>query len=133
MEDQYAGVVRFEVRDEGETRGRQAREAAAELERDLAKYLPEDVLATPKSATAEGEVGDKGEPVTLALIALAVIQSGVVTEVVRCIRDWLKRKPERRSVTIRRADGEEITVDATNVDDGSLSKAIEAAAEAAPA
>ena len=122
VQAQDAAVVRFEVIEDGETRGREARKAAAELHGDLTRYLPDDVLAK-----AEGD-RDKGDPVTLAVLALAVVQSGLITEVVRCVRDWLRRRPSERSIVVRRADGTEFSVDARNVDDGTLAEAIKASA-----
>jgi hypothetical protein len=126
MEDESTAVVRFEVLEDGQARGRRAREGALELQRELARYLPDDVLEQPSAE--DGAVRDKGDPITLGLLALAVIKSGVLAEVVRCVGTWLKRKPEQRSVVIRRADGTTLSVDATNIDDGSLTEAIKAAA-----
>jgi hypothetical protein len=115
-------VVRLEVSDAGERKGVRATEAADELYRELVKYLPPDAFPDAEASR------DKGDPVTLLAFGIALASSGTLMEMVRCVRDWLKRRPERRSLVIRDADGEQIiAVDAEDIDGKDVVKAIQVA------
>jgi len=116
------GQVTLEVAVDGERQGVRTEEAAGELYRQLHKYLPS---ALP-SRMAEGE---KGPLADIFSIALALTTSGAVTEMVRCLRDWVSRRPSSRSVVIRDGTGREIlTVNAENVDDATVVEALKVAA-----
>jgi hypothetical protein len=118
-----APLFRLEVAENGLREGVQVTKAADELHKELKKYMPADALPTGEAHD------DKGDPVTLLSLGVALVASGAVTEMVKCLRDWLKRRPSSRSVVVRDSDGKEvITVDAENVDDASVVEAIKAAA-----
>lgn len=128
MMNAEAPTIRLEVAEDGEREGSRATAAASELFRDLRKHLPAESLPT------EDEPGAKGDPVTLISIVVALISAGAVTELVRCVRDWINRRPQRRSLVIRDAAGNEvITVKAENVDDATLAEALKTAARSAEA
>ena len=115
------GLLGLEVIVDGEREGVRAEEAADELYRELRKYLPD---ALPGKEAAAGE---KGFPVDLATIIVQVLSSGAVTELIKCVRGWVKHRPSSRRVVIRDARGKEWTVTGENVDDATIIAAIKAA------
>lgn len=117
------GQLTLEAAVDGERVGRRTEEAADELNQDLQRYLP-------STLTSETVEGDKGLLTDLFSIGLALSSSGAVTELIRCLRDWLARSPTRRSVVIRDANGDAVlSVTAENVDDATLVEALKAAAK----
>jgi len=115
-------IVRLEVAADGERDGKRATDDAAELFSDLSKYLPRGALPT------EEEEGAKGDPVTLLSLGVVLVSTGAVTELIRCVRDWIKRRPQRRTLVIRDATGNEVvSLDAENVDEPALVEALKAA------
>jgi len=121
MTESSAGLLGLEVVVDGEREGIRAEEAADELHRQLQKYLP-DALPSQEAA------GQKGFPVDLATIIVQIVSSGAVTELVKCLRSWVKHRPSSRSVVIRDSGGKEWTVTGQNVDDATIIAAIKAAA-----
>ena len=122
MSETDVGLVTLEVAVDGERGGARTEGAADELYRQLQKYLP-SALA---NETAEG---DKGPLADLFSIGLALTSSGAIPEMVRCLRDWLSRRPSSRSVVIRDATGKQIlSVNAENVDDATVVEALKVAA-----
>lgn len=120
--NQEPPVFHLLVEDRGERQGDQAVKAAEALYLDLHKYLP-DSLETGLDAKA------KGDPVTLLVLGVALAKSDAVAELVRCVRDWIRSRPERRSVTVRDSAGKElISVSAENVEDATVIEAIKTAA-----
>jgi hypothetical protein len=100
----------------------------AELTRDLERDLfragiqarPIEVPPVP---------GEKGEPITLGVLAFALITSGAVTAVIECFKAYLSRE---RALTIRltRVDGTQVEVTARNVDTSAVRETLEAAGSA---
>ncbi len=70
------------------------------LTRDLASL--EDVQAARLDGLAEK--GAMGDPITIGTIAITLLTGGVITEVVRLLRDWILRG-EQRKVIIRLTKG----------------------------
>jgi hypothetical protein len=101
-------------------------ERLAQLTRDLERDLSRTgVQARPVEAPpAERE---KGEPITLGVLVLALITSGAITAVIECFKAYLSRE---RTLTIRlmRADGTQIEVTGRNVDAPAVRATLEAAA-----
>ena len=99
----------------------------AQITRDLQRDLSRaGIRARPvESPPAPGE---RGEPITLEVFALALITSGTVKALIECFKAYLSRE---RALTIRltRADGTPVVeVTARNVDTPALREALEAAA-----
>jgi hypothetical protein len=71
--------------------------------------------------------GEKGEPITLGVLALALITHGAVTAVIECFKAYLSRE---RALTIKlaRVDGTEVEVTARNVDTSAVRETLEAMA-----
>ena len=103
--------------------GRLAR-LTRDLERDLSRA---GVQARPVEAPSVP--GERGEPITLGVIALALITHGAVTALIQCFKAYLSREP---ALTIRltRPDGTQVEVNARNVDTPAVRQALEAAASA---
>jgi len=95
-----------------------------DLERDLSRA---GVQARPVEAPSVP--GERGEPITLGVIALALITHGAVTALIQCFKAYLSREP---ALTIRltRPDGTRVEVNARNVDAPAVRQALEAAASA---
>ncbi len=120
MSDSSTGLLGLEVVVDGEREGVRAEEAADELYRELQKYLP-DALPGKEAA------GEKGIPVDLATIIVQIVTSGAMTELIKCLRGWVKRRPSSRKVVIRDSRSKEWTVTGENVDDATIIAAIKAA------
>lgn len=93
-----------------------------DLERDLSRA---GVQARPIEAPPVP--GEKGEPITLGVLALALVTSGTVKAVIECFKAYLARE---RALTIRltRGDGTQVEVTARNVDAPAVREALEAVA-----
>jgi hypothetical protein len=95
-----------------------------DLERDLSRV---GIQARPVEAPPVP--GEKGEPVTLGVIALALITRGAVTAMIECFKAYLSRE---RALTIKltRVDGTQIEVSARNVDTPAVREMLEAVSSA---
>jgi hypothetical protein len=93
-----------------------------DLERDLSRA---GIRARPVEAPPVPD--QKGEPITLGVLALALITSGAVTALIECVKAYLSRE---RTLTIKfaRADGTQAEVTARNVDTSAVREALEAMA-----
>jgi hypothetical protein len=95
---------------------------ARELARDLIRA---GIEARPvEAATARGE---RGDPVTLGALALALITSKAVTALIECLKAYFARE-RTLIVKIKRPDGTVIEVNAKNVDDPVIEQRLYAAA-----
>jgi hypothetical protein len=98
----------------------------AELTRELARDLSRaGVQARPVEAPPVP--GQKGEPITLGVLTLALITGGTVKAVIDCFKTYLSRE---RALTIKLtcADGTRVEVTARNVDTPAVGEVIEAIA-----
>jgi hypothetical protein len=96
-----------------------------DLERDLSRA---GIHAQPVEASRDA--GERGEPITLGVLTLALITSGAVKALIECIKAYLSRE---RTLAIRltRSDGAPVVeVTARNVDTAAVREALEAAASA---
>jgi len=91
-----------------------------DLERDLSRA---GIHARPVEASPVP--GEKGEPITLGVLALALVASGTVKALVECIKAYLSRE---RALTIKfvRGDGAQVEVTARNVDTPAVREALDA-------
>lgn len=80
-------TVHLAVEVDGEREGAAYKEAVADLQAELEKYLPPEALPTP----SDGD-DDKGSIASALNIDLGV--GDALTELVRCLRDWLARNDE---------------------------------------
>jgi hypothetical protein len=97
---------------------------AHDFERDLSRS---GVQA--RQVEAPAVPGDKGDPITLGVLALALVTSGTVKAMIECFTAYLSRE---RALTIRftGADGTPVEVTARNVDSPAVREALETMASA---
>ena len=100
----------------------------AQLTRDLSRDLSRAGMH-PRTADMPAEAGQRGEPITLGVIALALITHGAVTALLECLKAYISRE-RGLIVKVTRPDGTQIEVSAHNVDTASVRDAL--AATAAP-
>jgi len=95
---------------------------ARDLERDLnrkgIKAFPVEALPTP---------GNRGEPVTLGVLALAFITGGSVRALIECLKVYMSREPSI-TVKLNRSNGTQVEVNARNVDTADIRATVEAIA-----
>jgi hypothetical protein len=91
-----------------------------DLERDLSRV---GIHAQPVEAPPAP--GERGEPVTLGVLALAWVTSGTVKALIECFKAYLSRE---RALTIKlaRGDSTSIEITARNVDTPAMREALEA-------
>src|SRR5437867_6683233 len=85
------------------------------LTRDLAKSLREQNLGTIDAPKQLSQAGEKGDPITIGNIVLALISSGgVAVSLVQVLKTYAERK---RSIhfEITRSDGGKLTLSAENL------------------
>jgi len=95
-----------------------------DLERDLSRA---GIQARPVEASSVP--GERGDPFTLGVLALALVTSGTVKAMIECFKAYLSRE---RALTIKlmRADGTQVEVTARNVDTPAVREALEAVVSA---
>ena len=95
-----------------------------DLERDLSRAGIRAVPVAPPLTS-----GEKGEAITLGVIAVALITSGTVKAMIECFKAYLSRE-RALTIKIKRADGTQVEVTARNVDTLAVSETLEAAVSA---
>jgi hypothetical protein len=98
----------------------------AQLTRDLERDLSRAGIQA-RRVEAPPVPGEKGEPFTLGVLALALITGGTVKALIECFKAYLSRE---RALTIKiaRADGTQVEITARNVDTPAVREALEAMA-----
>jgi len=100
----------------------------AQLTRDLEHLSQAGIRARPLDA--QPAPGERGEPITLGVLTLALITSGTVKTLIECFKAYLSRE---RGLTVRltRADGTPVVeVTARNMDTAAVREMLKAAASA---
>jgi hypothetical protein len=94
------------------------------LERDLSRA---GIQARPVEGPSVP--GERGEPITLGVLVLALVTGGTVKAIIECFKAYLSRE---RALTVRLtgADGSQVELTARNVDTAAVREALEAAASA---
>lgn len=100
----------------------------AQLTRDLERDLSRSGIRT-RPVEAPPIQGEKGEPVTLGVLTLALITHGAVTTLVECLKAYLSRE---RTLTFKFTlpNGTQVEVNARNVGMPAVREALEAAVSA---
>jgi hypothetical protein len=88
-------------------------ERIARLTRDLQRELGR-VGVTASAPTEEPALRTRGEPVTLGVLALALVTSGVITALLECLKAVISRE-KKLTVKITGTTGGSIEIDAQNV------------------
>lgn len=100
----------------------------AQLTRDLDRDLSRMGIQL-RPVEAPSAPGERGEPVTLGVLALALVSHGAVTALIECLKAYLSRE-STLTIKLTRADGTQVEVTARNVDTAALREGLEAAASA---
>ena len=100
----------------------------AQLTRDLERDLSRGGIKA-RLIKAAAVPGEKGEPVTLGVLALALVTSGAVKALIGCLKAYVSREPAL-TIKLKSPDGTQVEVSARNVDAPDLRAALEAAAAA---
>jgi hypothetical protein len=97
-----------------------------QLTRDLERDLSRAGIQARRVETPPVP-GERGEPITLGVLALALVSGGTVKGMIECFKVYFSRE---RALTIKltRADGTQVEVTARNVDTPAVHEALEAAA-----
>ena len=98
----------------------------AQLARDLERDLSRSGIQAG-SPEAPAVPGERGEPITVGVLVLALISHGAVTALINCLKTYLAREPAL-TVKLKRPDGTQVEVTARNVDAPTVREALEAAA-----
>lgn len=100
-----------------------ADERIAQLTRDLERDLSR---AGIRARTVETPPipGERGEPITLGVLALAFITGGSVKAMIECLKAYLSRE-RTLNITLTRADGARVEVTAHNVDTPAVRETLE--------
>ena len=103
-------------------------ERIAQLTRDFKRDLSSMGIQV-LSIEASPLPGERGEPVTLGVLTLALITHGAVTALIECLKAYLSRE-RTLSIKLTRADGTQVEVIARNVDTPAVRDVLEAVAVA---
>ena len=98
-------------------------EKLQDLTRDLTRTLNRetDVEATlPEEA---GELGDKGDPVTIGAIVLTALSSGTVVALFNVFRTYFERR-QSLEVELARPDGKKFKLKAENLDEDEIERTV---------
>jgi Effector Associated Constant Component 1 len=99
-------------------------EKLAQLTRDVESDLSRaGVHVRPMGAPPAP--GEKGEPITIGVLALALVTSGTVKAVIECFKAYFSRE-HSLSLKLTRADGTQVEVTARNIDTPAVREALEA-------
>jgi hypothetical protein len=100
----------------------------SQLTRDLERDLSRAGIQA-RHVEAPPVPGQRGEPFTLGVLALALVTSGTVRAIIECFKAYLSRE---RALTIKlaSADGTQVEMTARNVDTPAVREALEAMASA---
>jgi hypothetical protein len=75
-----------------------------------------DDIARISHPVRRSGTGEKGEPLTVGLLTLALIKSGALVAMIGCLKAIFARD-KRLKVKIKRPDGSVVEIDAKNIDD----------------
>ena len=96
------------------------RELAFDLSRLGIKARPVELSPVP---------GEKGEPITLGVLALALVTTGTVKVAIECFKSYFSRE-RTLSMRLTSADGKQVEVTARNVDTQAVREVLETAVSA---
>jgi hypothetical protein len=85
-----------------------------QLTRDLERDLI-DARIQARPVEASPAPGERGEPVTLGVLALALITSGAVTAIIECLKVYLSREPAL-TIKVTDKDGKQVEITTRNVE-----------------
>jgi hypothetical protein len=98
----------------------------AGLTRDLERDLNRQGIKAQPVETAPAP-GEKGEPITLGVLALALVTGGSIKALIECLKAYVSREPSL-TFKLTRPDGAQVEVNARNVDAVDVRATLEAVA-----
>ncbi len=96
------------------------------LTRDLAKTLNKETDVAASLPEGTGDVGDKGDPITLGMILLAALEGGAVAALFGVLKAYFERKP-LLTMEFERQDGQKFKIQAEHLDENQIAKTVELA------
>ncbi len=96
------------------------------LTRDLAASINRHGSAQAKIPETESQAGERGEPVTLGLLVLTFLSSGGVVALFEVFKAYIERDSSLE-LSLTRADGETMVVNAKNLHSNDIGQALAAA------
>jgi hypothetical protein len=94
---------------------------ARALQRTLGEALPD---VTVSRAAEDRKPGEKGDPITLGTIALALVTSGAVGALIGCLKATISRDRHVK-LKIRLGNGRTVDIDAKNIDQKEVRQLLE--------
>jgi hypothetical protein len=102
----------------------------ARLTRDLERDLTREGIGV-QTAEVTPTPGERGEPITLGVLTLALVTSGAVKALIGCLKAYLSREPSL-IIKLRHPNGTQIEVNTRNIDAAEIRAVLEATASANP-
>jgi hypothetical protein len=110
----------------GDIRDARLAQLTRDLERDLSRV---GIRARPVEAPPVP--GERGEPITIGVLVLALVTSGTVKAMIECFKAYLSRE-RALAIRLKHADGTEVEVTARNVDTPAIREVLEMAVAGRP-
>lgn len=76
-----------------------------------------------RPAEALHNQGDRGDPITIGIILVAIINNGAVGSMIECIKSYITQEKQLK-ITVTTPDGLKVEVDSSNVDSEAVHRAI---------
>ena len=96
------------------------------LTRDLVSSINHHTVARAEIPEGEAQAGERGDPVTLGMIALSFISSGAAVALFQIIKAYFERD-RSLELAFERPDGRTMSIKAKNMDPDRIDEAIEMA------
>jgi hypothetical protein len=103
-------------------------ERIQDLAFDLCKTLGQEIDVEAKLAERPGQIGDKGDPITLAAIVLTFLTSGAAVGMFNVFKSYFERKSSLE-IELQRKDGKKLRIQAQNVSSGQIDRTMQQAEE----
>src|SRR5689334_4981174 len=100
----------------------------AQISRDFSRDLSREGISS-KPIEQPNEPGTRGDPVTIGVIALALVTSGTIKGLIKCLTACLSMEKGLK-VKVTRPDGLLVEITSRNVETAAVQEALEAAVSA---
>jgi hypothetical protein len=101
----------------------------AQITRDLSRDLSREGISSKTMDWQRSEPGARGDPVTIGVIALALVTGGTIKDLIKCLTANLS-KEKGLKVKVTRPDGLLVEITSKNVGTAAVQEALEAAVSA---
>jgi hypothetical protein len=103
----------------------------AQITRDLSRDLSREGISSKPMDGQQSGPDARGDPVTIGVIALALVTGGTIKDLIKCLTAHLS-KEKGLKVRVTRPDGLLVEITSKNVATGAIQEALEAAVSAKP-